>query len=291
MMNKRLIIGTVQFGLDYGVANKAGRIGADLGRSILDFAIQNKIDTLDTAIAYGKSEETLGLIGAKEFKIITKLPEVPDMTGDVTGWVESQILSSLKRLKINQLDGILLHRPDQLLDEGGEKLFLALTRQKESGLVKRIGLSIYSTNQLEKLLQNMSFDIVQAPLNIFDQRLISSGWAKNLKKLGVEIHVRSIFLQGLLLMRPEDRPEYFNSWRHRLRMWDEWLFLNKKTPLEICLNYVMSMPYVDRIVVGVDGLNHLREIIDASKCGLMEFPDHLQIQDERLINPSYWNLR
>ncbi|MFM6209012.1 aldo/keto reductase, partial [Planktothrix sp.] len=132
---------------------------------------------------------------------------------DISSWVQQSVDGILNRLQIFQLYGLLLHRPDQLLSSTGEELYQSLNLMKKQGLVKKIGISIYSPTELDALCKQFSFDLIQAPFNVLDRSLEKSGWLDQLKKLGVEIHGRSVFLQGLLLMNPLTRPAYFERWQ------------------------------------------------------------------------------
>lgn len=284
----KLALGTVQFGLDYGVANQAGRVRLDDVGSILKFATEHSIDTLDTAIAYGDSEYALGLAGVSGCKIVTKLSEVPFDCSDVAGWVELQIDGSLRRLGVNQLHGVLLHRPAQLLGQSGEQLIKALVGLRTLGLTKKIGVSIYAPEELDHLVEVMDFDLVQAPLNILDRRLIDSGWAERLSANGVELHTRSAFLQGLLLMSPDQRPTKFSKWHSVWTEWARWLGDTGLTPLQACLAYVLGVEDTEKVVVGVDSVVQLREILDASQSTLPSLPDWKEPIDPVLINPSKW---
>ena len=212
-----LSLGTAQFGLPYGVANQRGQISLDDARAILRCAESAGIDTLDTAIAYGDSEDRLGEIGVASWQVISKLPGIPEDCTDVATWVSHAVEASLCRLGISQLRVLLLHCPAQLLSEQGEVLYAALAQQKRNGLVKKIGVSIYEPDELNALCLNFDFDVVQAPFNIFDRRMIDSGWLVRLSQRGIEVHVRSVFLQGLLLQQPVDRPIKFQRWRS---LWD-----------------------------------------------------------------------
>ena len=153
----RLALGTVQFGLPYGVANKSGQVSQNEAKSMLRIASENGIDTLDTAIAYGESEECLGCVGVKNFKMVTKLPSIPDGCLDISVWIHEQVTSSLSRLGVEKLYGFLLHKPEDLLGTDGPELYRALDSLKEKGLVKKIGVSIYSPNELEALKNDFSF--------------------------------------------------------------------------------------------------------------------------------------
>lgn len=288
-MNERLALGTVQFGLAYGIANQTGRVGLDEARRILSMAWSSGISTLDTAIAYGDSEQNLGEVGIDQWSIVSKLPAIPDFIVDANGWALEQIVGSLKRLGVAQLDAVLLHRPDQLFERQGHQLLAALQQMKSQRLVKKIGVSVYAPSDLDRIFDTFHFDVVQAPLNILDRRLVESGWTEKLKKLGVELHVRSAFLQGLLLMPASQRPQKFSRWAPIWTEWHRWLESECVTPLEACLRYVLSVPDVDKIVVGVDRVDQLMEILDAAAGELLSLPKWPQVIETNLINPALWD--
>ena len=286
-MNK-LALGTVQFGCNYGVANINGQVSQYEIKKILNLAKQNGLDTLDTAIAYGESETCLGDVGVNEFKVVTKIPLVPNDCIDVGDWVRKQVNESLSRLGVNSVYGLLLHNPSQLLGKNGKVLYQALHKLKSDGYVQKIGISIYSIVELETLMPHFYFDLVQAPLNIFDRRFSESGWLNRLKDNHVEIHVRSVFLQGLLLMPRELIPAKFSPWSDLLKQWHKWLRHHNVSAIKACLAYPLSFSEIDRIIVGVDSVNQLKEIIAATESSMScDLPD-LYCEDEKLINPSFW---
>jgi aryl-alcohol dehydrogenase-like predicted oxidoreductase len=287
-MNDRFVLGTVQFGLDYGVSNETGRVGPADVKSILHYAAASGIDTLDTAIAYGDSESTLGQAGVGNWKVITKLPVIPDGCVDVVGWVEAQTLGALNRLGLSQLHGVLLHRPEQLLGEDGKFMIKALQHIKAQGMTQKVGVSVYGPEELDSLKGVMQFDLVQAPMNILDRRLVDSGWAKRLKEQGVEIHVRSAFLQGLLLMEPTERPEKFSRWRSIWSEWSRWLGVTALTPLQACLGYALGVQEAEKVVVGVNSVKQLQEVIAASQLPISSLPNWPQVIDADLIDPRHW---
>lgn len=289
LTKSRLALGTVQFGLDYGVANSGGRVTLQDARNIICQAELNGVDTLDTAIAYGASEATLGQVGVEGWRVITKLPALPADCQGVAAWVTAQIEQSISRLGVRQLQGVLLHRPDDLLGENGSRLVKALEGLKAEGLTRQIGVSVYGPEQLEKLTATMALDLVQAPLNILDRRLVASGWASRLKDRGTEVHVRSAFLQGLLLMPSDQRPAKFALWPEIWIEWSRWLERTGLTPLQACLAYALGVAEVDRVVVGVDSLVQLNEIFIASKAVLPSLPDWPQPIEMKLINPGLWS--
>ena len=208
----KLALGTAQFGLDYGIANESGKIKILDAKNILEFARVSKIDLIDTAIGYGDSEKVIGEIGAQEFKIVSKLPPFTENLLDIDLWLKNNVQSSLKRLGVKFLYGLLLHRPGDLRGDMGKKLIKALKKIQSQGLIKKIGLSIYDPRELDEFINLIEPDIIQAPLNIIDRRLETSGWLSKLHQSGIEVHTRSTFLQGLLLIPIKKIPSKFDKW-------------------------------------------------------------------------------
>lgn len=290
-MTQRLALGTVQFGLPYGIANRGGQVEPQAAAAILKLAWDAGVDTLDTAIAYGTSEERLGEIGVGQWRVISKLPPIPPSCPDVHGWAQDTVRASLQRLGISKLAGLLLHRPMQLLEADGAALYRSLLLQREQGVCDMIGVSIYGPEELDQLCPRFRFDLVQAPFSVIDRRLTESGWLQRLRAAGTEVHVRSVFLQGLLLMERGRRPAYFDAWAPLWRRWEEWLRAEQLSALHGALRYVLSIPEIDRIVIGVDSPRHLQEILAVGAAPEplppRAAPD-VRCADAGLINPSAW---
>ncbi len=285
----RFAIGTAQFGFPYGIANREGQVSQETARAILNIAATNGIDTLDTAIAYGESEACLGEIGTQGFKVVTKVPRIPDRVSDIRGWIGEQFSASLLRLSLNAVYGLLLHDPNQLLGANGKALYESLKDLKETNKVKKIGVSVYSPDELEPIMSRYRFELIQAPLNLLDRRLHTSGWSRRLKDSGIEIHTRSAFLQGLLLMAKTAIPAKFSRWESIFEAWHNWLAGQGRSAVKACLAYPLSLPEVDRVVIGVENVRQLNQIISVEAAGSNdELPD-LRCEDEDLINPSRWN--
>lgn len=284
----KLALGTAQFGLSYGISNSSGKISTEKAVDLLSYAKRNGIDTLDTAIAYGDSEQALGRIGVDGWQVITKLPALPEGEKDVESWVERQLQGSLSRLGVSNVYGLLLHRPQQLLERSGPALIHALERLKKQGRVKKIGVSIYQPEELDSLCEIMEFDLVQAPLNVLDRRLIDSGWLAKLKVQNTEVHVRSVFMQGLMLMPATLRPEKFMRWQKLWAEWDGWLASSKLDPVAACLGFVLSEPRVDKVIVGVENAMQLENIIKASAIKSPKVPASISSMDIDLLNPAKW---
>ena len=285
----RLALGTVQFGLPYGIANQAGQVSRSEAKAMLQLAVANGIDTLDTAIAYGESETCLGGVGTQGFKLVTKLPALPDGCSDVSCWIQAQVAASLARLGVSAVYGLLLHRSDQLLGPNGKELYQALQELKNSGQVQKVGVSIYAPSELEAITELFRLDLVQTPFSLVDRRLLTTGWLQRLNGDGVKIHTRSAFLQGLLLMPQAAIPPKFAPWSDLWKRWHKWLTDRDVAAVQACLAFPLSFPEIDRVVVGADSVNQLEQIIGAADSApQVDLPD-LQCEEENLINPVRWS--
>jgi aryl-alcohol dehydrogenase-like predicted oxidoreductase len=290
----KLGLGTAQFGLAYGVTNERGRVPESEVGPILADALAAGIDLVDTAAAYGDSEEVLGraLSPQSRVRIVSKLPPVP---GDRIGDTEIEdcraaVVRSLARLRRTSLDALLLHRPDDLRKAGGEKIVRLLSDLKETGTVAKIGISAYDRAQIDLSLERLPLDVVQVPVNLLDQRLLQDGTLDRLKRGNVEIHARSAFLQGVLLADPANLPAYFVPHLDRLRAVGTAAERAGLSRLALCLRFVLAQPAVDRVIVGVTSLAELRQIVDAATIA-ERLPDGLRAlagNASDLINPSRW---
>jgi aryl-alcohol dehydrogenase-like predicted oxidoreductase len=285
----KIALGTAQFGLPYGISNVNGQVERTEIDKILDFARSAGISMLDTAIAYGNSEENIGATDSVGFEIVTKLPPLTGTETSVTKWVRIQTENSLAKLKRKSIYGLLLHNPVDLLGVHGDELSESLALLKQDGLVEKVGISIYAPTELDSLISRYMPDIVQAPLNIFDRLLETSGWLSRLSEMNVEVHVRSVFLQGLLIERPNQRPANFEKWNQEFAKFDSWTDSQQLSPLSACLGHVLSYPEITKVIVGVTSMNELAEIVAATAGDSQRAPDNLQSSDLELIQPINWN--
>ena len=283
-MVEKLGIGTAQFGQRYGISNKFGKVPQSEAENILYLAKLNSIDIIDTAISYN-SESCLGNIGVKEYKVVTKLPPVPNGVKNICEWIDVQIKSSLKRLRVNSVYGLLLHNSEDYKNSELREKFKSLKADK---IIHKIGVSIYSPNELNNLPCENEIDIVQAPINLVDQRLVDSGWLKKLNSYGVEVHARSVFMQGLLLMPKKLIPQSFMAWSSLWNRWHDWLNRENITAIEACLHYVFSLPYVNRVIIGFEAANQLKQIVESLKSSLNISYLDISNREEYLVNPSMW---
>ncbi len=287
----KIALGTAQLGLNYGINNSSGKPNHQEIESILNFALSQGINTLDTAIAYGDSETVLGRVGVDKFEIYTKLPSTEGVNGkNIESWVFENFENSLSHLKKNTLSGLLLHRPLELFDSNGPYIFKALEKIKEQKLVSSIGVSVYAPEELSRIIDDYEVDVVQIPLNIIDSR-----WDELLAKLknnSIEVHVRSVFLQGLLLMEPSKRKQQFPHCSVLWDNFDKWLSLNELAPIQACIGGVLHNKSVSKLVLGTEKLTQLREIVGITQnIAKIEIPSTIRSNDVNLLNPSNWNLQ
>jgi aryl-alcohol dehydrogenase-like predicted oxidoreductase len=289
MTTNKVALGTVQFGLDYGINNKKGQIPQKEVFEILHECIRSNINVLDTAHVYGDSEQVIGNFIRKhstQFKIISKLPECSPK--DVISTFES----SLKKLAVDSLYGYMFHNFQHYM--ANPETWDILLKLKSEGRVKKIGLSLYSPSELEYIInKNLKFDIVQVPYNVFDCRFEKH--FPTLKRRGVEVFVRSAFLQGLVFKKPSELDPYFSKMQYKIENLHS-LASEIDIPLSsLCLNFVVLNEFVDKVVVGVDSNQNLQEIISSSKyCSDVEsvLPELRSFceDDENMILPTNWKV-
>lgn len=287
MSKNKLVLGTAQFGMDYGINNKRGKIPREEVFEILKTAFEAGIDTLDTAYAYGESESAIGDFirsSGLKLKVISKLPEcgLED--------VENIFETSINRLGLNSLYGYYIHNFQYYLEI--PEVWSTLTKMKSEGKVNKIGFSLYYPSELDYLLDhNITLDIVQVPYSIFDQRFGS--YFPKLKDKKVEVFVRSVFLQGLGFKDPSELSNYFEKIKSKivnLRKLSE----NIDAPLaSIFLNFAMLNSYIDKIVVGIDSIENLRELLTSSDYlsrvdPIMAELSSFKEDDEKIILPFNW---
>ena len=255
-----LCLGTVQFGLPYGITNYSGRVAIDEVRHILKVASESGIQLLDTAQSYGASESILGDCwpASRPRRLISKLSPV----GTPDSW-EIDFQNSLERLHVHALDGFLAHRASALVETRGRQLLDWMNSLRDRGLVERIGVSIYDASELDQLPLDQ-IQIVQLPLSLYDQRLLQSGTVKELVGRGIAVHARSIFLQGLVLQRPEEwpgflSPEFRVHHGECIRLLEE----HRLNLLEAAIAFARECSDLEAVLVGVLKASELSQIVHA----------------------------
>jgi len=286
----KLGLGTVQWGLPYGVSNRFGRTDQAEVQRILGAARQRGVRVLDTAALYGEAEAALGQAGVASFAVVTKTAKfgMPSIGKDQAGDLEATFRRSLALLGLDRTYGLLIHNAEDILVPGGEYLIEALRRLKQDGLVERIGFSIYEGRQVDSLLELFVPDIVQVPINILDQRLLAGGQLARLKSAGVEVHARSVFLQGLLLMPSEAVPAYFEPIKPLLSEWRA--RAGGQTVTQAALAFVRDLDEIDTLVVGVESLAQFEAIANDMAQGQAFDASGLACGSVEFINPALWAL-
>lgn len=274
--NSKLILGTVQFGCQYGI-NSAGKPTTEQVAGILQEAKDGGIRVLDTSSAYGDAEQVLGTVeAANKFKIVSKYPK-----GEKS--VEEMFALSCEQLCTKHLYGYILHHFE--LFRNNPDIWKSFEKLKAAGLTDRIGFSLYEPEELELIFsRNICFDLLQIPYNLFDRQF--EPYFERLKKMGVEIHVRSTFLQGLFFMDRDGLPEKLKPLRKYLDLLDQFASQNNLSTSEVALNYNLQNPHIDGVLIGVDNETQLKQNMDS----ILNIPINLDIQviEQELLKPVNW---
>ncbi len=295
----RLALGTAQFGLNYGISNQTGRVGASEAGDILAEAAMRGITLLDTAPAYGRSESILAELTADRgnFNIVSKTLVTGGSKVDAAARdrLKRSLDQTLRFFGGRPLYGMLVHHGMDTLKAGGEKILQLLADYRSAGWIERIGISVDRVEELDDLLGHFDFDIVQAPLSIFNQKLITGGYVDRLQTRNVEIHARSLFLQGLVFMDPENLPNSLGAAAEPLRRLRK---LSADSGIDICtlsLSYVTNHTAIDYGIVGVTTRAELTEIDRAWRRARTDPQilaldlSQMAVTDAIVTTPSRWN--
>ncbi|MFH1847094.1 MAG: aldo/keto reductase [Candidatus Omnitrophota bacterium] len=293
-MIKKICLGTVQFGMDYGVANKRGKVPPEEVFDILKYTARQGIGFLDTAGAYGKSESLIGECCRKEmleFEIVSKLSSVEQGSAEAEQFIDKKLKCTLSDLGRESLYGYLIHSfKDFVRDPDIWDIFQALKKRKKLG---KIGFSLYAREEAEFLEdRQIAFDIVQVPYSVFDRRF--EPYFEKWRKKGIKIFARSVFLQGAAFMDPDKLKGILGKAGARLNRLNE-LSKRYKIPLHaICLNFALLNPDVDHVIIGVDSLGqakmNLAAVDYASEIqDIMQDLRQLAIEDEDVLLPYLWS--
>lgn len=290
-MMTKLCLGTVQFGMNYGIQGN-GQPDLQKAVEILTTAYNAGIVTYDTAAAYGSAEHVLNsflsqpCIDRERVRIISK-------TQSADSKIINDAKSSLKNLGIDYLDGCLLHDAELVFNEEAVE---NLKQLKETGIARKVGVSVYTPEQAKKCLDYDYVDIIQVPYNILDRRLDKCDFFTRAKEKGLEVYVRSVLLQGLLMMNPATLPAHMKFAESYLREYQNICDKNGIGYFDCAVGYVLEHPDIDYIVFGVDNLAQLNQYInlysdlDRSKRNISEmFGSIFDNVEEKVIMPNLWN--
>ena len=294
----RLVLGTAQWGMDYGVANETGRPSrAEISR-IVEVAESKGVRTLDTARAYGSSEETIGaVLGARDqFQVVTKLSHDLDAgeptVAEAAARVQASIDASRVALRRDCLDVVLLHRESHRRLHSGA-IWEFLLRARDAGRVSRVGISAESPQAAITALEAPGAEVIQVAASLLDRRLEAAGFFKRAEELGIEIHVRSVFVQGLAHLPVEKLPGKLSGIAPVLSRLDSWCYPQRRG--ELFLQYAY-LAYGPRLVLGCEtseqllqNLTSLERAQTLTVTKLEELRAIAQTEDARLVDPASWH--
>ena len=285
-----IAIGTANFGMQYGVANSRGKLSKNSVVEILGLAKSLGITCLDTANAYGESQKVLGEFGVRDWRVFSKISSIPRDCEDVRSFVRAEIDLILTSLNLSEFDTVLVHNPKDLMGNVSEIVYEELQKAKSQGQVEKIGVSIYDPSDLESITSQFQLDVVQAPINVFDNRLQDSGWLDRLASMGVEVHARSVFLQGVLLSAIAQNNDFFKPWKTTFEKWNRFAESSGTSAMMNCIKHVNSYDKVTFAVVGVDSAQNLSEVFDAFSARPQRINEDNFGVDSQLINPARWSI-
>ena len=291
----KLSLGTAQFGFNYGVTNKSGKIKNNEIEKILFIANQSGIKSFDTAQDYGDSEKIIGnYTKEKELNITTKLSNtgIESFSESSIDIWDHKLKLSLKNLKREKIETLLIHNPSDLQKPGNIFLKDWLKQIKYSNLAEKIGLSIYSKDDLRNVEREI-LDVVQLPLSLYNQKFLSDGTLYKLKRLDCEIQVRSIFLQGLLISPSKEWPKGMNNeLKYHHDKLEKFIEKEKISLLDIALEFIKKISCIDKVIIGISSSGDLKEILDSyNKEISLSFQElkKWNYLDYEHLDPRYWN--
>lgn len=285
-MKTKIILGTVQFGLNYGINNSIGKPSEDKVFEILDAAIEQNIQYLDTAPAYGNAIDLIGLYHQQSrnvFKVLSKFKNIKE------GEIYDLTRYSLDKLGIANFEVYSYHSFDNYLNY--PHITDELLLLKEKGLIKKIGISIYTNNELEKVLLDKKIDVIQLPFNLLDNQNDRGKYLKQAKPNNKEIHTRSAFLQGLLLMNEASIPENLMALKPYIKEIKSFCDREKISMQSLALSYAIYNEQIDQVLLGVDTKDQLMHNLDSIKNTKHAFEyinQNIYVNEKELLNPVNW---
>lgn len=289
-MTAKLALGTAQFGIPYGLAAGWARVDESEACRMLDLARTAGVDMLDTAAAYGEAEAVIGRCDASAFSVISKTRPFMTSQGLRPDDLAAGVAASLKRLGIPRLHGLLFHSAEDLVQGEGALWRDAAEALKAEGLVRHLGVSVYDRPAIEKILTIWRPDIVQLPLSWMDRRLLDDGSLELLASQGCEVHVRSVYLQGILLSSPQQLPEFLQPLAPRLIEAGQRIAAAGYSMLEAALAFLRDQPLVHRVIVGAHSLRQFEDTVAAwrKQERSIDLTD-LAVNDPLLVDPRNWS--
>ncbi len=290
----KLGLGTAQFGMRYGVGNSQGKTPLQEVKNIIIHASDVGVEYIDTAYLYGNSEKVLGqcLPAEHHFKIVTKTPALNSLPSQehIREAYLDKFNQSLQDLKQDAVYALLVHDAEDLLSEKGDHLYGALQKIKAVGGCYKIGVSAYDRNRLDEVLDRYELDMVQLPLNVFDQRVLADNYLGALKSRNIEVHVRSVFLQGLLLMPINKWPECFAPIRAHAKRYQDFAAESTLSLIEAALGFAAGVAQVDQVICGVNTLAQWQQLCESWQVLNPALFSQFALDDVDYLDPRRWQL-
>jgi aryl-alcohol dehydrogenase-like predicted oxidoreductase len=287
MSDQKIILGTAQLMQGYGTTNSLTPSIQEIEK-IFSYAYENGIYQIDTAPEYGESEKIIGQIRS-EHLLTTKVPTFQHCSDTYSSWVKDSVERSLQNTHKKHVTNLLFHNTQDMISNFSTELEVKLLELKSAGLVQNIGFSVYDRAELEDAMNLFSPDLIQFPLNPFDQRFLEDNLLKNLHDQGIDLFARSIFLQGILIANIVRNKEHFHRWSGELESWKQFCKNNGYLPYEACIKFIQGIDFLTGYTFGVGSLNELKQVVRAVTLDGTIDCKHFSSSDLDLIDPRRWH--
>lgn len=281
----KIILGTANLNQKYGFLKKS--IDYKNFKKIIN-KTKKKIGYIDTSYNYKRVHKLLGKLNLGKIKIITKISIPVGSKINPKLWVSNSLKKIMTDLKKKKIYCILIHNPNLLIKDKYKEYFFYLNELKKKGLIKKIGFSVYGIKETNILLKKYRIDILQVPINLINQSFCNKKFLNQINKKRIEVHARSIFLQGILLSSNLHNIKYFKKWKNLWTRYYSWLHKNKVSNLAACLTFIKRIKYISSFVVGVENETQLKEILNCKIKNKLKFNKFLNQRNKKLIDPSKW---
>lgn len=282
----QIILGTANLNKKYGFLKKSIRFSEF--KKIIKNSKKNKVRYIDTSINYSGVHKILGKLNLNKIKVITKISIPTNNNINAELWIKKIIKNIIRDLKTKSLYCVLIHNSNILLNNKYKKYILNLNELKKKGKIKKIGFSVYNLREAKILLKKYKFDILQVPLNIINQTFCDKNFLQNIRKKNIEIHARSVFLQGILLSKDLRKMKYFKRWRTFWKDYYNWLNKNRVSGLTACLSFINGVKNISGYVIGIENEKQFKQVLDCKIKKNLKFESFLSQKNKKLIDPSKW---
>ena len=283
----KLGLAAAQFGLDGMGASPRARSPQIETRDILNIAARAQLSVLDVSGVYGGAETILGDLMPRPVPFRVTLSAVRADRGP--DFVENEARASLRRLGVERADAIIVSSPSELFGPHGAALWERLARMKDQGLFAKIGVAAHASDDPVGVARRFKPDILQAPASLLDQRLLADGSLSRIAGMGIEVQLRSIFLNGLLFLPPDRVPAQLKGASGRLSRVRRMIAEGRSDPLQAALGFALSRPEASAVLVGATTAAELSAVVAAASSPPPDLDwDDMAIDDPVALDPRRW---